>query len=241
MSLPLPDSLWAKTATPCPQQPPLQGDITADVAIIGAGFTGLRAALELSQQGVDVVVVDAGQIGWGASGRNGGQVNPIGHESPIAIEKKWSKRYGKTQGKALAERFSQLYLNAADELFDLVNKHNIACDAEQNGWIRSVHGPAAEASFHEMFKGWHDAGADIDMLTASEVENMSGCKGYGIGWIAKRAGTVQPLSYVRGLANAALKVGAAVHSDTYIKTLEQHNGKWKLQAARGSITADQVL
>jgi len=241
MTLPLPDSLWAATANPCPEHTQLRGDITADVAIVGAGFTGLRAALELSQQGVSVVVVDAGQIGWGASGRNGGQVNPIGHESPVATEKKWSKLYGAQRGKELANRFSQMYVNAADELFDLVKTHNIQCDAEQNGWIRSVHGPAAEADFHDMFKGWHDAGADIEMLDATQVEQMSGCKGYGLGWIAKRGGTVQPMSYVRGLADAALKAGASIHCDTRIDTLEQHNGKWKLTSPTGSITADQVL
>lgn len=241
MTLPLPDSLWAATANPCPKHTQLSGDITADVAIVGAGFTGLRAALELSQQGVNVVVVDAGQIGWGASGRNGGQVNPIGHESPVATQKKWSKLYGAKRGTELAERFSQIYINAADELFGLVKTHNIQCDAEQNGWIRSVHGPAAEADFHDMFKGWHDAGADIEMLDAAQVEQMSGCKGYGLGWIAKRGGTVQPMSYVRGLADAALKAGASIHCDTRIDSLEQHNSKWKLTAPTGSIIADQVL
>jgi len=241
MTLPLPDSLWAATAASCPKHTPLQGDVTADVAIVGAGFTGLRAALELSQKGGSVIVVDAGQIGWGASGRNGGQVNPIGHESPVTIEKKWSTLYGAARGKSLAHRFSQMYMNAADELFDLVKTHNIDCDAEQNGWIRGVHGAAAEADFHTMFKGWHDAGADIEMLSAKQVEQMSGCKGYGLGWIAKRAGTVQPMSYVRGLAKAALKSGAAVHCDTPIETLEQHKGQWKLSTPNGSINAKQVL
>ena len=85
MKLPLPDSLWAATANPVPETQQLAGDLTADVAIVGAGFTGLRAALELSQQGVNVIVVDAGQVGWGASGRNGGQVNPIAHEAPETI------------------------------------------------------------------------------------------------------------------------------------------------------------
>ena len=241
MTLHLPDSLWAATANPCPEHSQLRGDIRADIAIVGAGFTGLRAALELSQKGVNAVVLDAGQIGWGASGRNGGQVNPIGHESPLTTEKKWSKLYGATRGKELAQRFSHMYMNAADELFNLVKTHNIQCDAEQNGWIRSVHGPAAEADFHDMFKGWHDAGADIEMLNASQVEQMSGCKGYGLGWIAKRAGTVQPMSYVRGLADAALKAGATIHCDTPIEKLEQQDKQWKLTAPSGSVTADQVL
>ena len=80
-------SLWQQTAIDFPQLAQLSGDFVADVTIIGAGFTGLRAALELAQQGMDVVVLDAHEPGWGASGRNGGQVNPMGHESPEDIIK----------------------------------------------------------------------------------------------------------------------------------------------------------
>ncbi len=241
MKLPLPDSLWAATANPCPETQQLTGDLTADVAIVGAGFTGLRAALELSQQGVNVIVVDAGQVGWGASGRNGGQVNPIAHEAPETIQKKWAKLYGEKQATEYTERFTNVYMGAADELFALVKKHNIECSAEQNGWIRSVHGSAAIPAFETMLKGWQDAGADIEALDAAQVEKMSGSPSYGQGWIAKRAGSVQPMSYVRGLAGAALEAGATIYSDTRIETLSQESSQWKLTAATGSITADKVL
>ena len=241
MSLSLPDSLWAATANPAPASHQLRGDITADVAIVGAGFTGLRAALELSQQGVNAVVVDAGQIGWGASGRNGGQVNPIAHEAPETIRKKWTKLYGDKQAAEYTERFTSTYMAAADELFSLVKKHNIECGAEQNGWIRSVHGPAAIPAFEKMLRGWQDAGADIKALDAAQVEKMSGSQSYGQGWLANRGGSVQPMSYVRGLADAALRAGASIYSDTPVETLTQQNSQWKLTAATGSIIADKVL
>ena len=241
MSLSLPNSLWTATASPEPDCYPLLGDTQTDVAIVGAGFTGLRAALELSQQGVNVTVVDAGQIGWGASGRNGGQVSPIGHESPEDILKKWAQRYGADIASPLVERYAAMTMNAADELFELVKQYDIDCDTEQNGWIRAVHGPSAEATFMHQYQGWHNAGADVSLLDAGQVEAMSGCRGYGIGMIANRAGTVQPMSYVRGLAKAAMQAGAAIHCDTAIERLEQHNGQWKLSALTGSILADQVL
>jgi len=241
MKLPLPDSLWAATANPSPATQPLSGDLSADVAIVGAGFTGLRAALELGQKGVHVVVVDAGQVGWGASGRNGGQVNPIAHESPETIRRKWAKLYGDKQAAEYTERFTATYMGAADELFSLVERHNIECAAEQNGWIRSVHGSAAVPDFEKMLRGWQDAGADIDELDATQVEKMSGSQSYGQGWLAKRGGSVQPMSYVRGLAEAALQAGAAIYSDTRIENLTQEKGKWRLTSPTGSITADKVL
>src|SRR5438046_8009318 len=74
--LPLPPSLWAATARPAPETPPLDASRQADVAIVGAGYSGLAAALQLAQVGVSVVVLEAGEPGWGASGRNGGQVIP---------------------------------------------------------------------------------------------------------------------------------------------------------------------
>lgn len=241
MALPLPDSLWVATANPGPETQQLVGDLTADVAIVGAGFTGLRAALELSQQGVSVVVVDAGQVGWGASGRNGGQVNPIAHEAPDTIRKKWAKLYGEKHAAEYTERFTNTYMGAADELFSLVKNHNIECSAEQNGWIRSVHGAAAIPAFEKMLSGWQSVGADIEALDAAQVEKMSGSQSYGQGWLAKRGGSVQPMSYVRGLADAALRAGASIYSDTRIETLTQENGKWKLAAPTGSISTDKVL
>src|SRR5260370_8708132 len=75
-ALPLPPSLWAATARPAPETPPLDASRTADVAIVGAGYSGLAAALQLAEAGASVVVLETGEPGWGASGRNGGQVIP---------------------------------------------------------------------------------------------------------------------------------------------------------------------
>ncbi len=114
--LSFPDSLWAKTANETADISPLAGDVKVDVAIIGAGFTGLRAALVLAEAGVRVVVMEAGEVGWGASGRNGGQVNPMGHEPPDVVSRRWDEQYGGD----FAERYVNMTIRSADELFDLV-------------------------------------------------------------------------------------------------------------------------
>ena len=89
-----------------------------------------------------------------ASGRNSGQVNPIGHESPAAIAKRWQG----VHDPAYAYRYVQCIMQSADEVFDVISRYAIDCDAKQNGWIRAVHGPSAEAEFDAMYKGWNEAG-----------------------------------------------------------------------------------
>jgi glycine/D-amino acid oxidase-like deaminating enzyme len=233
----LPESLWTATAQPGPATAALSESIKVDVAIIGAGFNGLRAALVLAEAGTNVAVVDSGEVGWGASGRNGGQVNPIGHETPEVIANQWSKRHGTDY----TQRYCRFTIDSADELFSLVKKYKIECDAEQNGWIRAVHGDAAMLEFEKMQQGWQAAGADLKLIDAAELGRLSGASGYKMGWFASRGGSVQPLSYVRGLASAALQAGAAIYSHTAINNLQYHSGKWVLTSGQGVISADQVL
>src|SRR5579863_6639642 len=92
--MPLPRSLYAETARPAPETPPLDGDRSVSVAIVGGGFTGLSAALHLAEQGVDVTVLEAHEPGWGASGRNGGQVNPGLKPDPDRVESDFGEDLG---------------------------------------------------------------------------------------------------------------------------------------------------
>lgn len=235
--LQLPDSLWAATANAAPSSSQLSGDTTVDVAIIGAGFNGLRAGICLAEAGKNVAVVDAGDIGWGASGRNGGQVNPIGHEPPATVANRWKGQYD----DVYAQRFPKFIYQSADELFDVVRRYSIDCDAEQNGWIRAVHGNSALAEFEAMFDGWSAAGAEIKMVDRAELESISGSSRYQKGWVAARGGTVQPLSYARGLATAAISAGAQVFTHTKVDALRPQGDGWVLQTAQGTINADQVV
>ena len=232
-----PESLWAATAVPGPVTVPLQSDMTTDVVIVGAGFTGLRAAIVLREAGVSVAVVDAGEVGTGASGRAGGQVNPIGHETPQVIENTFSKDFGGGYG----ERCATMYMHSADELFDVVERYQIECDAERNGWIRAAHGERAERELENMLRTWNDAGANLLHLDASSVEQRSGAKGYRSGWYAVKGGTVQPLSYTRGLANAALSLGAKVFTHTRAESIIRSGDKWQLKTESGTVSAEKVL
>ena len=233
----LPNSLWAATAETAPKTSSLRDKINVDVAIVGAGFNGLRAALILAEAGIKVSVVDAGEVGWGGSGRNGGQVNPMGHESPEVIASRWGNQYGSD----LVNRFTGFIGDSADELFGLVNKYNIKCDAEQNGWIRAVHGKAAIKPFEKLYQGWANAGAKLRLIDKTELEAISGTSVYHLGWIAERGGSIQPLSFARGLAKAAQNAGASIYSQTNIHDLNRSGCQWVLKSETGQITADKVL
>ena len=235
--LALPNSLWAATAQPAPETERLSTDISVDVAIVGAGFAGLRTALELAGAGTNVCVIDAGEIGWGASGRNGGQVNPIGHEAPATVARRWKVPVEHEQ----VQRYIKFTTGAADGLFDLVREQDIHCDAEQNGWIRAVHGDRAKEDFYQLFEGWQATGTPMRLIERDELEQLSGTRGYRMGWIAERGGSVQPLSYARGLANAALRAGARIFTQCNASSLKHRGSRWQMETAGGTIDADTVV
>src|SRR6185312_17218835 len=118
------------TARPAVATPPLDGDRRVDVCVIGGGFTGLSAALRLAEQGVDVAVLEAHEPGWGASGRNGGQVNPGLKADPDQVIADF--------GPNLGARMVALSGNAPNVVFDLIQRHQIACEALRSGTLRTA-------------------------------------------------------------------------------------------------------
>src|SRR3989441_5097645 len=128
-----PESLWAAVTPAGPELPQLVGTGQADVVIIGAGFTGLSAALDLREARVDVAVVEAAEPGWGASGRNNGQVIPtLSRPDPDDIVAKHG---------AAGERFVALLRDSASTLFGVARKYRIQAEQEQAGWVQPVHSP----------------------------------------------------------------------------------------------------
>ncbi len=229
-----PDSLWVETAEPVPSSPPLSGQSQADVVIIGAGFTGLRAALHLVSAGVQVVVVDASEVGWGASGRTGGQVNPmLPFNSPDALRKLVGDQY--------FERLTETSLNSADELFELIEKHQIQCQARQKGWLRVNHNDSSRRKAERDIRDWNAYGANMSMIESAELEKLTGTKAYSSGLVAPRGGAVQPLMLARGLAEWCRKAGVRLHGNSEITNLKQTDGKWTVETATASVTADWVI
>jgi hypothetical protein len=231
---PLPPSLWAATAEPAIQAPPLDDSVTVDVAIVGAGYTGLSTALHLAEQGVRICVIDANEPGWGASGRNGGQVIPGLKYDPDEL----IRRYGPRDGDALV----QMAGGAADTVFDLVARYGIRCDARRAGWIQPTHSHKLLDTLHARARQWESRGAPVELLDHAQVSQRLGTDAFVGGWVDRRAGSVQPLSYVRGLARAAQAAGASIHGGTRAASVERGVHGWRIRTASGPvIEAKQVL
>lgn len=230
----LPASLWAATASPAAHTPPLAESCEADVAIVGAGYTGLVTALHLAEAGVRVCVLDAGEPGWGASGRNGGQVIPGLKYDPEQL----LARFGSERGEAMIAAAG----GAADEVFALIERLGIQCDASRKGWIQPAASSVALRGLEQRAKQWSARGVAVELLDQPAVARRIGSQAYLGAWVDPRAGSLHPLSYARGLAAAALRAGATINGHSRVTALAREGQRWKLSTAQGaSVHAERVL
>ena len=227
------NSLWTATANEAPDCPPLIGEFETDVAIIGGGYAGLSAALHLAEKGVHVTVLEAETPGWGASGRNGGQVNPGLKEDPDTIVAQFSDDLG--------GRMVELSGGAGQFVFDLIARLGIDCAAKQTGWIQPVHSDQAEATVRRRVEQWTRRDAPLRMLSHEETAHLLGTDAYRCAMIDERGGNLHPLNYALGLASAALRAGARIHGSSRVDRMEQEGAGQLLMTAQGKLRARQVL
>jgi glycine/D-amino acid oxidase-like deaminating enzyme len=228
-------NLWEETAAPAPDTPPLGDSINTDILVIGAGYLGLSAALHLAEAGAAVVAVDAHAPGWGAAGRNGGQIIPGLKHDPDELEA--------LLGREAGERLWRFAGGTADLVFDLIERHGIEAEARRTGWVQAIHNEAALKRARQRAEQWQRRGAPVALLDQAETAAIIGAEGHYIaGFIDRRAGSLQPLSYARGLARAAQGAGATVCGDTRIVGLDRVAGRWRARTEAGpAIGADLVL
>jgi glycine/D-amino acid oxidase-like deaminating enzyme len=228
-----PPSLWAATAQPGPELAALAGEISADVVVIGAGFTGLSTAIHLREAGVEVVVLEAAEPGWGASGRNNGQVIPTlaGHDPSAMV-----KRHGEA-----GERFNAVLRDSAQYLFDLVRKYDIPAEAEQAGWVQPVHSPGRFKLAEKRVKEWSAIGAPVELLDREATAGMLGSDAWFGGFWNRTGGHINPLALTRGLAEVALRLGAVIHARSPATSMAYGNGRWTVKTPTGAVTARALV
>lgn len=226
-------SLWEATAPPGPVVPTLSGELRADCAVIGAGYTGLSTALHLAEAGARVMVLEAEDIAHGASGRNGGQVNPALRVDPDDIIAKF--------GDVLGERMIEASAGAPDFLFALARRHSIECDATRAGWVQLAHSPAAMAKLEKRAAQWTRRGVAMHVLDAGAAATVAGTRRYVGGVIDPRGGNIQPLSFARGLAAAAIRAGAQLFTRSAARTIARRGPRWRVETAQGAVEADHVV
>jgi len=227
-------SSWTHTAGPAPQTPPLAGDAMADVVVIGGGFTGLTAAIRLAEAGADVAVLEAGDIAEGASGRNAGFLVPnLAKADPATLMENFDQQRGGQLAKSVAE--------AGDTIAEFSQRHDIECELKQSGWIQPVHAEVARDATYRRFEDYKAMGRPVAWLDAGAIKEATGCGHYVGGWIDRSGGTLHPVKFAYGLARAAQRLGAHIHSQTSATAIENDGSNWHVKTASGSLSTRQVL
>src|SRR3954447_20221961 len=228
-----PESLWAAMTPSGPELPELTGTQQADVIVIGGGFTGLSTALHLREAGVDVAIVEAAEPGWGASGRNNGQVIPtLSRPDPENIV----ARHG-----AAGERLVALLRDSASVLFDLTRRYQIEAEQEQSGWVQPVHSPGRIRIAERRVRQWSKFGAAVELLSREETRQMLGSEGWFGGFWNRTGGHINPLALSRGLARVVLERGGRIYARSPAISFERRNDRWMVKTAQGQISGRALI
>ena len=226
--------LWEASAPTPPATAPLQEDLSVDVAIIGGGFTGCSAGLHLARNGVSVAVLEGNEIGFGGSGRNVGLVNAGMWVQPQDVLKELGDVYGN-------RLLTQLGAGPA-YVFELVNSYNMQCEAVPNGTLHCAVGQSGLEEIKAREVQWKALGAPVEVLSAEETARRTGTNAYTGALLDKRAGTIQPLAYVRELSKAAIQEGVKLYTHTRVKHYEESGDGYVVRTESGhSVKAKWVV
>lgn len=225
--------LWNDTSKEYMKFNSLVGDIHVDFVIVGGGFSGCSAAIEARAQGASVALVEAQTIGHGGSGRNVGLVNAGLWLPPDAV----CHSLGKSQG----DRLNLALADAPDVVFDLIAEHDIQCDATRNGTLHCAHSSKGLRDLQMRFAQQQCRQAPVTLLDAAETIKRTGSSAFSGALHDARAGTIQPLSYVQGLARVAAEAGAQIFTMSPAKALSSQDGRWVVKTPQGTVYADKIL
>jgi len=232
-----PRSYYAATRNPVAPFPRLEADIEADVAIIGGGFSGVASAVELSERGLKVALLEAEQIGWGATGRNGGQITGS-LSGDTAMEKQFSRALGKA---GAADFVWNLRWRGHEIIKRRVEKYGIACDLK-HGHLHAAYKPSHVAELEATYAAAqaHGMGDEVQLLRGAALHDLVGTEVYCAGLLNRRNMHVHSLNLCLGEADAARHMGAQIFTDTKVLRIE-YGAAPRVVTAHGSVRAKQVL
>ena len=226
------NSYYAATAQRRTSWPSLQGGAECDVAVVGGGLAGLSAALELAERGFSVTLLEAQQIGWGASGRNGGQaIHGLAcDQSTIEAQ----------LGLEPAKQVWAMSLEALDLLRERIGRHRIDCD-----WRDGYLGLATSARKGRELQQWAERmarvyGFEQQAIAPAEMPRWIASPRYHSGVFDPRSGHLHPLKYTLGLAEAAAAAGVRLHEQSPVQAL-QPGPRLRLRTSQGELAARHVL
>lgn len=226
-------SLWRATAGGAPSGMDLQCEQQFDVVVIGGGIAGSVAAMSLVEQGCRVALLEANELGSGATGRCGGHITPTFTSArPGDLIEKLGSR-----GEALVNAVAK----SADNIFDLVDKYQIDCDSGQNGWFQPAKSIKSLEQLEQDSVVWNAFGVKSSMLDAQKTQTCTGVSGYAGAWVSETGGTLHPVKFVQGLVFAALTKGLSYFANTSVNAYSRVNGKWELVTNKGKLFAEKIL
>lgn len=225
-------SYYAASGLPQPERPPLQGRIEADVCIVGAGYTGLSSGLHLAEAGFKVVVLEAAKVGWGASGRNGGQIVHSYSRDIDVIER--------NHGKAVAEAMGSMAFEGARVIRERVAKYGIDCDLKDGG-IYAAKTRKKVAGLHEHKELWEKYDSlKMQFVEGSEIQNYVRTDEYEAILIDPTGGHIHPLKLAQGEAAALESLGGVIHEQSPVTRIER-GATAVVRTAQGEVHAKTVI
>jgi gamma-glutamylputrescine oxidase len=226
-------SYYVATAHPAPAYPSLKGEVDADLVVVGGGCTGLSAALHAAERGLRVVLLEGGKIGWGASGRNGGQMIPGLRKGALGLVGK----FGRERARALFD----LAFEARALVLDLIERHAISCDLRLTGHLVGAVSPNdvrdLEREADCLLKVMDFP--HVEMLSAEQARAKVDTPYHGA-MLEELGGHMHPLNYTLGLAKAAAAAGVVIYENSVATRLDR-NGGLKVSTADGAVRAKHVV
>ena len=226
-------SLWDETSEEIFQASPMAADVTTDLAIVGGGYTGLSTALHAAEKGLEACVLEARQIGYGGSGRNVGLVNAGLWLPPQDVRAKLGGERG--------ARLVALLGDGPNCVMSLIERHQIRCELTRSGTIHAAHSQSGFKDLSRRAEEWTRLGAPVRLLSRQEAAEKIGSSAFYGGLLDARAGTINPMGYVRGLARAAHAAGARIHTGATVTKLVKQPEGWLLETGAGVVRAKSVV
>lgn len=230
---PIETSYWNQTAEPLPPFGPLEKAVVADVVVIGGGYAGLSAAIHAAEAGQSVVLLEARQPGWAASGRNGAQVCPMVQVSPAKV----LKSLGEEQGANLL----RLIANSGKQVFNLIEKHKIDCDPQHHGGLMVARKQKTLEAAIDNARQFAAFGAETSIISKEELPQYVRSQRYVGGVMYRDSGLIQPLAYARGMARAAAKLGVSIYGNSPAIKVDMDGALHRVCTPNGEVRAKAVL
>jgi glycine/D-amino acid oxidase-like deaminating enzyme len=230
-----PPSLWLDP--PPDPGPPLEGDLKCDCVVIGAGYTGLSAAIAIAEAGAEVCVLERDYAGFGASGRNAGHLTPtIGKDLPTLL-----RLYGRERGGALVRLAEEAIEHVEATLAD----RRIDCDYVPNGNVLAGIHPGQRPVLEKAARAAEELGGAMRMLTEDEISSRELPAHVACGYLEERGGILDPGKYVRGLREAAIEAGVRLFENTRVDSITEGTGpprrRMRIETPRGRVSAENCV